>query len=102
MVICPLPQQPAGLSRPPLSAIISRARKQSMLPPAARNHKGPELSAMEAAVRPVSSNAALSIFIYPYTSHLAAGATVAMLADPSDIIPAAEEADSRREGGTVG
>ncbi len=63
---------------------MSRPAKEARLPIAARNHRGPELSAIAASVSPMTRSAGLIPLINYLTCLSSANVPVAMLAPPSD------------------
>jgi len=67
-----------------LSDRMSRPAKEARLPIAARNHKGPELSANAASASPATRSAGLDPLIIVFTCLSSAYFPGAMLASPSD------------------
>ena len=67
-----------------LTARMSRPAKEAKLPIAARNHRGPELSARAASMSPRIKSAGLDPFITTPTCLSSADVPAAMLAPGSD------------------
>ncbi len=82
---------PLSAARPSSASFLThrmrRARKEEKLPAAARNQKGPELSAREANTNPATNNSGLGPFIAQPACHPGMAVTIGMLAPPSDKTP---------------
>lgn len=84
-MVMPLLSFAAALSAASLlTPRMSRTRKEAQLPIAARNHKGPELSAREASRSPEIKSAGLNPLIAVSTCLSLSIVPGAMLASPSD------------------
>jgi len=92
---------PASLLTERMSKVVKEAR----LPPAARNQKGPALSAREASASPATNNTGLNPFMYLPACLSLSFTTGAMLASGSDktgrVAPAAPGEPASRPGGTA-